>query len=1008
MPSDTLRMVTGTLRTPTGDPFANKTLIWFKNTRKSTPHGSTTVVDEPFAVTTDVNGHVSFEAYAGNYVVRAALSDQESYFTATIQDTDNAQNISDLFTFDPISADVFVQVQSSLTRARAWSENQEGVEVDPAAHPGEFSAKHHAGAAAARAQEASDARDVAVQTLSDAAATFNEAVQLSASYGGYRVNTFAELASLSPERLPIGNFITVTEIGKTFQRVADGQAGAYLDYSATGGMTFNDVSADKSAAIVNGVLELEISDRSYIYADVTEPIRRIRVKNWPASTKEVILRLNQPEGGGNRVRMPLEWFFKGGSAPQISTAAGTATTVRLTSENGGGSVTYEVVETMPVHAGSAVFEQIGQSSFHSGVSEIRVPIGTERIYVPFDLDRPCICTTNAWVEISDNSTVDTTGIELPDGNYYVWRPRDDLRHYVTVDISALTPAEGEYLIVGLDATSYQIPTATVTIVFDNSAPQHLRPDPWPYHRASKRIFLKENGGVPVYRMNPNTVQWSDSGYDADGNPVWRSRLAGGGYTNNGNAEAGLYMSEEIWPNDAITPHSIATDGVGQHVLLNSVKLASPVPHNGRNYGYQATVLQGQTLTETHMRTGVWRFVATLPSRKFAWSAIWCIGVRPDGTTAWPPEIDIVESFNDQAMHQTGYMASHNQHNGFFGDWQTGRVSVFGSANDRLAQLGAAASDQYADPVEYILTIDEDANEVTVYMDGVEVYSSLWGAQHEDPDNKDWKFFPIFNIAVANKPPLDAYDDGHGNLRMYEFERYDVDLSMLEATPPPPASLNLRGSYDPHKSVTLGGGGVQLWNNSLPGGEPYQMRNLDTSRQPNLVTDPVRGSDYVALDGTDILNTTAGDALIPPAATAITYTAVLRLRAGDGNLIYFGGAYGISLYVVGADLRFVLNYRSENEDLGRAVGVLPQDELFVLTVRAESNATWSVRVNGVEVATGSMAGAWNPGPTNRSTGIAARPMDLYYMGVRMDYMSDAEAAELEAYAALVARVEDLLA
>ncbi|MBY6055378.1 hypothetical protein [Leisingera daeponensis] len=154
MPSDTLRQVTGTLHTPTGEPFANKTLAWFKQTRKASPQGSKTVVDEPFMVQTDAAGAISFQAYAGNYVVRTALVDQDSYFTATILDIDTPQNIADLFKFDPVEADVYVQIEQSLVMARAWAENQEDVEVDPTDYPGEFSAKHHAAKAAASAAEA--------------------------------------------------------------------------------------------------------------------------------------------------------------------------------------------------------------------------------------------------------------------------------------------------------------------------------------------------------------------------------------------------------------------------------------------------------------------------------------------------------------------------------------------------------------------------------------------------------------------------------------------------------------------------------------------------------------------------------------------------------------------------------------------------------------------------------------------------------------------------------------
>ena len=712
------------------------------------------------------------------------------------------------------------------------------------------------------------------------------------------------------------------------------------------------------------------------------------------------------------MRLPLEWNFEGDTPPLVGTASSSQTTIKLYSENGGGTITYEVTEILPQPAGKAIFQQIGSPLYNAIVDEIRVPVSTDTIYAGYKLDRPVIYQVNAWARISLNSTADTAALTFPDGYYYSWRTRDDLIHYVALDVSGMTPSEGEFIILDLDATHYKQPTRQVKIVFDNAAPKHVMPAVMPNHRPSKRLFLEANAPAPVYEMDPLTAEWSASGYNEAGDAVFGTLLPSGNAVNNDLFEAGYYCSEELNPTQAKTPHAIATDAVGPHLLLSSAKLDTPIVYTNpdtlvdRAYYYQSAVFQAKTMTDMHMRTGMWRFVVSMPSRTFAWPAIWCIAIDENGKSKWPPEIDILEMFGvDEFL--SGYFAAHNQHNGYFGKSGIGRISVFASAHDNAAMQGAAAPNYFTDAVELVLTIDEDAQEITVFVDGIEVYSALWAAQHEDPKFKDYKFFPIATLAISNKNGLDAYDDGTGSMRWYGLSRYEItDFAALEVTPLPPVSLNLLASFDANKGVTEGEGGASRWDAS--GGSANFLEIGDSTRRPELKLDSRSGSKFLEFRNTDTV--TSGE-LLTYDMTAISLVTVMRiptLTATPKDIIYYNNAYGMGITVEGSDLRFSQIYRDDTEDLGRAVGVIPEGETFALAARCENNGNWSVRINGVEVASGTTTLSWAPAEAGNVTRVETLPMDMFYMGIADAYLSNIDVAALEDYAALVSRREDLLA
>lgn len=90
------------------------------------------------------------------------------------------------------------------------------------------------GAVAAATAAAND-RTLAVAAQSAAAASAAEA----ALYDGRKVDTSADLPSVTPAMLPVGALIRVIETGIVYQRV---NAGGELDYSASGGVMLNSIA----------------------------------------------------------------------------------------------------------------------------------------------------------------------------------------------------------------------------------------------------------------------------------------------------------------------------------------------------------------------------------------------------------------------------------------------------------------------------------------------------------------------------------------------------------------------------------------------------------------------------------------------------------------------------------------------------------------------------------------------------------------------------------------------
>lgn len=193
MTTDTLRQITGVLRTPEGSAFPNKTLTWFRERRVVQAQGSSVVLDEPFYVVTDAAGAIDHDVMAGNYLLLVRLKDTDRYFRVSVPDQAGPFNIADLVDAPPVTPEIISQVQALVIKARAWAENPEDTPVETG--PDQFSALHHSRKASASAAAAAlydgPWLDTVSALLADTALTYTTGQPETVTAGGI-VRTRAE------------------------------------------------------------------------------------------------------------------------------------------------------------------------------------------------------------------------------------------------------------------------------------------------------------------------------------------------------------------------------------------------------------------------------------------------------------------------------------------------------------------------------------------------------------------------------------------------------------------------------------------------------------------------------------------------------------------------------------------------------------------------------------------------------------------------------------------------
>ena len=239
MTTDTLRQVFGTLRTPNGSPFPNKSLKWFRERRKAVAQGSSVVLDDPFIVTTDAVGEIDTDVMAGAYLVLATLSDADRYFRVVVPDQAGPFDISSLIDGPMVEPDDLTQFEALVAKAKAWANAPE----DSVVESGEFSAKHYAAKAEDERLGAQTAVDNAVAAaLAKAEEWAENPENVEVEGGKYSAKHWS--AKSEEQRV-------ASEAGRTGSELAATNAAAARDAAFVNANVFPDIATGR-AAVADG------------------------------------------------------------------------------------------------------------------------------------------------------------------------------------------------------------------------------------------------------------------------------------------------------------------------------------------------------------------------------------------------------------------------------------------------------------------------------------------------------------------------------------------------------------------------------------------------------------------------------------------------------------------------------------------------------------------------------------------------------------------------------------
>ena len=427
-------------------------------------------------------------------------------------------------------------------------------------------------------------------------------------------------------------------------------------------------------------------------------------------------------------------------------------------------------------------------------SEVRVPAGQRDIYIPVTVDNTD--RQSFYCYVSNLKNVNGGGINVGnsqqqkanydwDGIVYRWSPGDDLTHYVKV-VSRSPVSAGKSLIVAIRVKglgdSQKGREVKVTFADDAQHPAM----PAQHHRPLRRLDLSK--AQRKNSFDPAKVQWSPTGFDKDGKPIWRSQVAHG-RTQDGNQETGLYADETIKGADKPISYDAGENALRLHT--RAFEDAERLEWDNRLFRHQAAMINGQTMDEVCGAEGVWRMEAKIPIRRYSWPAFWLVGRSANskrGSWAmWPPEIDILEKFNySWGAADTPYTTTFAQHFGKVGS--NNRVGAFGNeieVNQWLNELTPLDEEYHSWACAVVYNADAKKSEVTFFVDDIEVGCHVLHARHEDMKTKV-EFFPMVNVAVKTPSTYTAEqynsDDGRGrtgDMLVRDIAYYPTGFSMVD-------------------------------------------------------------------------------------------------------------------------------------------------------------------------------------------------------------------------------------
>lgn len=428
----------------------------------------------------------------------------------------------------------------------------------------------------------------------------------------------------------------------------------------------------------------------------------------------------------------------------------------------------------------------------SAPDAIAIPADVNEFWIPVTISQTRV--KSAAIRLGLRNAFAGGGINVGDGTFqrqflpqrvYRWSPGDDLLHWVRiVRPQGISFAHGNSMVVrvmlyGAGGTDGRELDCIVT--FSRSAEaQEITPTA---HRPLRRLNLA--GADRSYALDPLAIRHHDTGY-IDGNPVWRSRPSHG-YSQPGNTETGLYTNDDVEAFAPVrdNPITTGTDAFGDYVQLHTYAYDTPFTFEGEEFRHQAVMLTGERIDEVCGPGGVWLLKAITPSRHYAWPAFWLVGRNENTDPAWPPEVDIMEQYNQAwgtDFPMNGFYNTAGQH---WGNWHSNNrrgadaISVFVNELPTLGNVGSL----WEEPHTYAAAIDTENNEVVFFVDGVEFMTQKLVAQHQDM-RSERDYLPIFNVAVrapAQQSAADYNADGSGDMRVYGLEYYPSGWSYDDIT-----------------------------------------------------------------------------------------------------------------------------------------------------------------------------------------------------------------------------------
>jgi beta-glucanase (GH16 family) len=231
--------------------------------------------------------------------------------------------------------------------------------------------------------------------------------------------------------------------------------------------------------------------------------------------------------------------------------------------------------------------------------------------------------------------------------------------------------------------------------------------------SAKLTFDDEFNSLSVWNGATNTGTWSTNFWYND---QWGNYAKSNGSTLSGNGEQQWYINANYAPTSAVKPWS-ASDGV---LTITAQPADASIKGLINNAQYTSGMIN--SWHSFSQQYGYFEIKADLPAGQGLWPAFWLM--PEDG--AWPPELDVFEVLGNDPDKL--YTTAHSN----------------ASGSHTMATKGTDVADTSAGFHTY--GVDWEADKITFYFDGKEVYETATPADMHKP------MYMIANLAVGGSWP----------------------------------------------------------------------------------------------------------------------------------------------------------------------------------------------------------------------------------------------------------------